>query len=175
MTTPTILALAALAIVVAGLAALAVFRKTLGHISITATSAKIEPGDRVEARVTLVAKRDLSWDRIVLALRCLDLDDRGGSLPYHEIYRDQVELSGPAELPAQGERTFTATFVVPLQLDSIGPAAAAPVALERLIEPFEEIAMRRRAMDIQWELVADAELGNLELTDTRRLDLDLLP
>lgn len=182
MSIPTIIALGAVAGFFLFIVGVMVYRRSLGTLAITTADEAHQPGDDIDAHLTLTATRKLDWNRITVALRCLDTADRGGSQPWHEVYRNEQVLAGPGSLQPGGSQVFAVRFVVPSEITSPGLSFDMPESIEAPLRKLGEfmgtdvdVLMRHRKMDFRWEMVAEVERDNVSMVDSHRLDIDLVP
>lgn len=175
MNLATIIALLAIGGFIVFVIAVNVFRSSLADLAIDFVQKAYNAGDTVDVTFKIDAHKDLVWSNVTLSLRCLDLSERDPVVPYFEIYRDETELASTGELSGKSSRSFTARFVVPDQIDANALKIDAPESVEKVLEPVMDIAMRRRAMDIRWEIEAIIETDNHELKQTEKISIGVMP
>ncbi len=183
MNLPTIIALSVVAAFILFVIGCVIYRKSFADIELHVPSTRLRGGEVIAPKVYLSARKDLNWGQIILAVRCLDLADRGeGANPHYEIFREEYRVSGPGTMLARDKRSFHLQIALPREFQQSN-VFRAPVPLQNALDQastyapdyFKRNALARRSRDIRWELEVRVELEELHLTKTARLSLDVLP
>ena len=171
----TTIALAAVALFFLGIIGIAIAQKMSLRVDISVPDHGYNPGDKVTGSVKITAKRAVKLSQAFVVLRCHDTQHKDNGHPTTEIYRQTYGLQTPAEM-RRGE-SFTAGFVleIPAHLSAPGLGLTLPAAVNSLLAPLAQTALRRRKMDINWQVGVDIKASGLDISEGARLDVDLMP
>ncbi len=175
MNTITIISLVLIGGFFLGIIVLSLYKKRLLHIEILVPQQAHSSGDSISGRVIVKSKRNLKIDTANISLRCTDSKDSNNPHPIIEIYKDTKTLAIPLELHTGETHNEIFKFKVPNTFTSPGISMSAPEWHDKALKPLRPIAIRRRKMDIDWEVCVDITSGVMDFDKRFRLDIDLIP